>query len=359
MRILLTISVLFFLAVGTAQAQQAAADTTVYSVATEMPRFPGCEHPDSTADARYRCAQQRLLEFVYSNVEYPLEARQKGNEGTVVVSFIVELDGSISDILIVKNVDGGCGDETVRVVNLMNEAGLRWVPARQEGKPRRVRVSLPVRFKLEEALPYIMVGYDTVYTEFDTPLEFMGGEQALADYIGKAVKYPPSGNAGCLLGDIAIQLIVYPDKDVRILHMTDFNDLGFDFWFEAAYAAAGTLGKWTPAQYEGRDVPSAYDLSISFTPTTAGCKQRVDTYAKANRLAEEGEQLYNSGEHDAGIAKFGEAIALFPDNAAFRFMRGQAYLNQNKFAEACADLFRGRQIAMVTWFDNILGVICR
>ncbi len=341
-------------------AQSAPADTIIYSVADEMPRFPGCENPDSTMEARQRCAQQRLLEFVYGNIEYPLEARQKGHEGNVVVSFVVEpQDGSISNIRIVRNVEGGCGDEAVRVVNLMNEAGLRWVPGKKGGRPVRVQINLPVRFKLEEALPYTLAGLDTIYTEFDTPLEYIGGEQALSDYLGKAVKYPASGNAACLIGEIDIQLLVYPDADVRILNMTDYSDLGFDFWFEAAYASAGTLGQWKPAQFEGRNVPSAYSLSISFIPTTAECKERVDTYNKAMGLAEEGEQLYNSGDQEAGMAKLNEAIELFPGNAAFLFMRGQAYLNQNKFAEACSDLLRGRSIAMVNWFDNILAVICR
>ncbi len=346
-------------AAGAVYSQSTPTDTTIYKVADEMPRFPGCENPDSTVEARQRCAERRLLEFVNQNIDYPLEARQKGHEGTVVVGFIVETDGSLSNIAIVRNVEGGCGDEAVRVVNLMNIAGLRWVPGKKGGKPVRVQFNLPVRFKLEEAPPFVIVQGDTVYTEFDTPLEFEGGEQALADYIGKAVKYPASGNAKCLIGDIDIQLLVYPDNDVRILQMTDYNDLGFDFWFEAAYAAAGTLGKWTPARFEGRNVPSAYDLTVSFVPMTASCKQRVDAYAKANNLAAEGENLYNGGDQEAGMAKLSEAIALFPDNAAFLFMRGQAYLNQNKFAEACADLFKGRQIAMVTWFDNILSVICR
>ncbi len=338
---------------------QAAKDTTIYKVVDEMPRFPGCEFPDSTLEARQRCAERRLLEFINQNIEYPLEARQKGHEGTAVVGFVVETDGSLSNITILRNVEGGCGDEAVRVVSLMNTAGIKWMPGKKAGKPVRTQFNLPVKFKLEEAPPYIFIEGDTVYTEFDTPLEFKGGEQALADYLGKMVKYPASGNAKCLIGEIDIQLLVYPDNDVRILSMTDFNDLGFDFWWEAAYAAAGTLGKWKPAQFQGRNVPAAYDVSIAFKPTTATCKQRVEAYDKANRLAEEGEKLYNGGQQEAGIAKLNEAIALFPDNAAFLFMRGQAYLNQNKFPEACADLLKGRNIAMVNWFDNILRVICR
>lgn len=338
---------------------QTKADTTIYAVVDEMPRFPGCENPDSSLEARQRCSQQRLLEFVYGNIEYPLEARQKGHEGTAVIAFVVEPDGSISNTTIVKNVEGGCGDEAVRAVGLMNEAGLKWVPGKKAGKPVRVKFNLPVKFKLEEAKPYIMMGYDTVYTELDTPPAFKAGDQALADYLGKAVKYPASGVDSCLLGEIDIQLLVYPNGDVRILNMTDYNDMGYDFWFQAAFAAAGTMGKWEAASFDGRKVSSAYDMTITFAPAAASCQTRVASYAKAKKLAEEGEQLYNAGDQEGGMAKLNEAVALFPDNAAFLFMRGQAYLNQNKFSEACMDLFKGRQIAMVTWFDNILRVICK
>lgn len=338
---------------------QSPADTTIYKVVEEMPRFPGCENPDSTAEAKQRCAERRLLEFVNQNIEYPLEARQKGFEGTVVVSFVVEKDGALSQITILRNVEGGCGDEAVRVVNLMNIAGLRWVPGKKEGKPVRVQFNLPVKFKLEEALPYVLIQGDTVYTEFEKPLEYIGGNQALSDYLGKSIKYPASGTEKCLIGEIDIQVLVYPNADVRITQMTDYQDLGFDFWFEAAYAASGTIGKWQPAEYEGRKVASAYDLTVSFVPTAASCKTRIDNYTKANQLADEGEKIYNEGKQEDGIAKISEALALFPDHAAFLFMRGQAYLNQNKFAEACSDLSKGRQIAMVNWFDNILSVICR
>jgi TonB family protein len=341
------------------QAQQTAADTTILKIAEEMPRFPGCEIADSTVEARQRCAQQKLLEFVYGNIQYPLEARQKGYEGNVVISFVVEKDGSLSNINIVKNVDGGCGDEAVRVVNLINEAGLRWVPGKQQGKPVRVQFNLPIKFKLEEALPYILVQGDTVYTEFDTALEYPGGAAALSDYLGKSIRYPASGNDSCRIGDIDIQLLVYDNSDVRVLNMTDYNDMGFDFWFEAAFAATGTVGKWKPATFEGRNVSSAYDMTISFVPTNARCKTIVEAYNKAVASASEGEQLYNNGDQDAGIAKISEAVNLFPNNATFLFMRGQAYLNQSKFAEACIDLFRGRNIALVNWFDNILSVICR
>ena len=135
--------------------------------------------------------------------------------------------------------------------------------------------------------------------------------------------------------------------------------MGFDFWYEAIDASTSTYGKWTPGTYEGRAVSSAYDLSLSFAPTVASCKAAVDLNEKATGIANEGLELYNSGEKEPGIEKITEAINLFPDDAGFLYMRGQAYLDLNRFDEACADLSKVRRIALVNWFDSVLPIICK
>lgn len=338
---------------------QTEVDTTIYTVVEEMPRFPGCEQLDTTIAIKHKCSEQSLLNFIYQNVRYPLEANQNGIEGTVVITFIVEPDSTISDAQIVKDIGGGCGLEAMRVVSQMNDIGVRWVPAKKDGKAVRVKYTLPVRFKLEEAPPYIMVGLDTVYTTLETPLEFTGGNDALRDYLGERVKYPASGNDSCSIGSIDVQILVMPDGKVRILDLTDFNDLGFDFWYEAIDASTSTFGKWIPATYEGRAVPSAYDLSLSFIPTAATCKDKIDRYEVAVNLANEGLDMYNAEEKEAGIAKITEAIEMFPKDAGFLYMRGQAYLDMNEFSAACEDLSQVRRIALVNWFDTILPIICK
>jgi Gram-negative bacterial TonB protein C-terminal len=86
------------------------ADTTIYSVVEEMPRFPGCEAMDTTIQVKTQCAQASLLSFFYDNISYPLEARQNGNEGMVVLTFVVEKDGTIHNPTILKDIGGGCGE---------------------------------------------------------------------------------------------------------------------------------------------------------------------------------------------------------------------------------------------------------
>ena len=340
-------------------AAMADSDTTIYEAVEVMPRFPACEDLDTTLQVKNQCAQQALLSVMYQNINYPLEARQNNNEGTVVVNFVVEKDGSLSNFKIVKDIGGGCGLEVLRVVEGIQEAGVKWVPGMNNGKAVRSRFTLPIRFKLEEVPPFTVLGRDTVYTQFEKPLEFKGGEEALQAYLTENLEYPPSGNDSCRMGRIELQIIVRPDGDVRILDLIDYSGLDFDFWYEAISLATSTYGKWVPATFEGRPVTAAYDINLPFFPPAAGCQQRVEQYQQANQLAQEGAELFDSGEKEAGLEKLSQAIALFPDNANYLIMRGQAYLDMNRFGEACEDLTRARRISFIDWYDGVLPVICK
>lgn len=120
----------------------------IFVIAEDMPRFPGCEHLGTKAE-KEACARDNLLKFIYENIEYPPIARENGVEGTVVISFVVEKDGVVRDTKIVREIGGGCGEEALRVVELMNTSGKRWIPGKQRGKPVRVMFNLPVKFKLK------------------------------------------------------------------------------------------------------------------------------------------------------------------------------------------------------------------
>jgi len=122
----------------------------IFKIVEEMPRFPGCEDIVATTKEKTACANQKLLEFLYSNIKYPKLAQENNIEGTVVVTFVVNADGSITDGEILRDIGGGCGEEALRVVNLMKEMPEQWTPGRQRGKPVPVQFSLPVRFRLEE-----------------------------------------------------------------------------------------------------------------------------------------------------------------------------------------------------------------
>lgn len=98
----------------------------------KAPSFPGGE----TA----------LLAYLAKHVEYPAMASEQGIQGRVVLSFVVEKDGSIAQVSIMKDIGGSCGKEAVRVVKNMP----KWSPGEANGHPVRVRFMLPVRFILNE-----------------------------------------------------------------------------------------------------------------------------------------------------------------------------------------------------------------
>jgi protein TonB len=115
----------------------------------QMPRFPGCEDISGSNAEKYKCAEKKLLEYIYQYVKYPAMAREAGIEGPVVVRFVVEKDGSISSPQIIRDIGGGCGVEVNRVVASMNSMDNLWTPGKQRGIPVRVQFTLPVYFKLK------------------------------------------------------------------------------------------------------------------------------------------------------------------------------------------------------------------
>ncbi len=123
-------------------------ESPLWVVAEDMPRFPGCESGGSKKE-KEACAQEKLLAFIYSHIQYPGIASKNGIEGTTVISFVIEKDGSVRLAKVVREIGGGCGQEALRVVELMNANGLKWTPGRQQGKPVRVQFNLPVKFKLK------------------------------------------------------------------------------------------------------------------------------------------------------------------------------------------------------------------
>lgn len=119
----------------------------VFRHAEEMPRFPGCE--DLPYEERKKCSDQKKLAFIYKNVKYPPIAKAQGVQGTAVIMFVIETDGTVTNAQVVQSLEATCDAEALRVINSMNEANLRWIPAKQDGQPVPVQMYLPIRFRAE------------------------------------------------------------------------------------------------------------------------------------------------------------------------------------------------------------------
>ncbi len=88
----------------------------------------------------------KMYKWLSKNVRYPKEASRNGIEGRVIVSFVVEKDGQITGVEILKGIGFGCDEETLRVITKMP----RWKPGKQNGTPVRVKYTLPLSFKITE-----------------------------------------------------------------------------------------------------------------------------------------------------------------------------------------------------------------
>lgn len=119
-----------------------------YTYVEDMPRFPGCEHlPEGE---KFKCTMDKMFKFIYEAIKYPKEDRENNIEGQVIAQFIVEPDGILSNIKIVRGVSPGLNAEAIRILNEMNKQNLKWIPGRHEGKKVRVRFTLPFKFVLQE-----------------------------------------------------------------------------------------------------------------------------------------------------------------------------------------------------------------
>ncbi|KAB2915414.1 MAG: energy transducer TonB [Bacteroidetes bacterium] len=101
---------------------------------------------DTTSDeipTHYPGGDAARIEFINNNLVYPENAKKNSLMGTVYVTFIVETDSSTSNIVVTKTFDEECGKEAARVVSLM-----KWVPGKQKGNKVRVRISMPIKFRL-------------------------------------------------------------------------------------------------------------------------------------------------------------------------------------------------------------------
>ncbi|MEZ4806260.1 MAG: energy transducer TonB [Flavobacteriales bacterium] len=100
------------------------------TVVEVMPEFPG--------------GSEALFKYMGKHVTYPEEAIENGVQGTVYVSFVIESDGRINEVKVLRGIGSGCDEEALRVVKSMPN----WIPGTQRGKPVRVRYNLPIRFHL-------------------------------------------------------------------------------------------------------------------------------------------------------------------------------------------------------------------
>jgi protein TonB len=102
----------------------------IFNVVEQMPEYPG--------------GMGELMKFIQRNIRYPKEAQEQGKQGRVIVQFVVEKDGSITEAKVARSADPQLDAEALRIVSEMP----KWTPGKQRGKEVRTRFTLPVSFRL-------------------------------------------------------------------------------------------------------------------------------------------------------------------------------------------------------------------
>lgn len=102
----------------------------IFTIVEDQPEYPG--------------GMNAFYKYIGTNMRYPVQARRMGVEGRVFVQFVVEKDGSLSEIQVIKGIGFGCDEEALRVI----KRSKKWKPGKQRGRAVKVRMILPIMFRL-------------------------------------------------------------------------------------------------------------------------------------------------------------------------------------------------------------------
>lgn len=118
-----------------------AAFADAFKIVEEMPLFGDCTTKE--------CSDEKLIEYLYSNLKYPKGAMEAGLEGRVYIQFIVEKDGSVSNAHLARGVGGGLDEAAIAVIRDMNKIDNAFQAGKQRGQKVKVMYTIPISFKIE------------------------------------------------------------------------------------------------------------------------------------------------------------------------------------------------------------------
>lgn len=245
----------------------------VFTEVEVLPEFPGGEHA--------------LGQFLGRNIHYPAADKANKIHGKVYAKFIVETNGSISDIKILRTPSAAMGTEVQRVLNLSP----KWNPGKQNGKTVRVEFVLPVDFNLTSMYPpgppqrpqpasgpqskpgplpkSVTVTEDdthtnpnAVYNAVDVQPEFPGGEPGLVTFLQKNIRYPLAAKEGKIQGKVYVQFVVEKDGSIGDIKIVREPGGGTG---EEAIRVMKLSPKWIPGTLASKPVRVMFTLPINFS----------------------------------------------------------------------------------------------
>ncbi len=124
-------------------------DDEILIFAESMPVFPGCDNENYDKEEKRKCTELQMLTYVQKNLKYPALARENNIQGTVVVQFVIDKSGKMTDLKVRNTVGGNLSNAAMDVMKKMEEKAGLWTPGMQQGKQVKVKYNIPIKFKLE------------------------------------------------------------------------------------------------------------------------------------------------------------------------------------------------------------------
>ena len=244
--------VLAFLALGTQMVTikqaQASTITEVAPPPTEdkvfekldvLPEFPG--------------GGKAMMQWISQNMQYPKNAVDGNIEGRVIVSFIVEKDGSISNVEVKKSVHELLDKEALRVINAMP----KWKPGMQDGQPARARFFVPISFKTQQSAEV----KEKVFEDLDNMPEFPGGGKAMMEWLSQNIQYPKEAVDGKIEGRVMISFVIEKDGSVSNAKVIRGIDESLD---NEALRVVNAMPNWKPGMQDGQPARARFTIPVSF-----------------------------------------------------------------------------------------------
>lgn len=228
------------------------ASEQIYTMVDDMPRFPG--------------GDDELVKFLARNAKYPVKAIENKVQGAVVASFIINKDGSINDVRVVRSVDPLLDNEAIRVIKSMPA----WTPGKIKGVAVAVRYTVPVTFKMQGKTtaaketaqePAAEGGSEQVFTVVEDMPQFPGGNKALTKYLTESVRYPKIAYDHGIQGRVVCSFIINTDGTVSDIVIARGVDPSLD---REAVRVISESPNWTPGKQRGREVRVKYTLPVTF-----------------------------------------------------------------------------------------------
>ena len=222
----------------------------IFEVVEQMPEYP-------------YGGMAGLMQYLSQNIRYPEAAKKAGTQGRVTVQFVVEKDGSISNVSTLRGVEPDLDKEAVRVISEMP----KWKPGTQRGEAVRVRYTVPVMFRLDNKAEEVVVVSKTqenksdAYEVVEQMPEFPGGFAEMMKYLANNIKYPSEAHKNGTQGRVIVQAII--DTEGNVTNTRVYKNV--DPYLDAeAIRVVSSMPKWKPGMQGGKPVNVKFTIPVMF-----------------------------------------------------------------------------------------------